>query len=411
MDSTDPASPAPEPSGSPDPARPDRFTRREEAAANVLRAYIRDLILAACSSDEVPTEPLGLSLTLEVDPADAFALTFSPGSLREQVLAQVEDRTARVGAFVPGHVYCYRCHSSQCEHSQPPEPGTVFEGYGTTGVPQWKELGQVLLDLREERVHQIYARPPAVVARVMTGKSLKADQLPSFGRASKTYSLLGQVVAGYFLLPEEERMSADRCAMTFQFVETRRARSAPALHVNLVATLPDGADLAGLFATGWASWVDRAYRVAARTVLRMQQQLAERDGAGQPSTGAILGRIPRVMSQLAASLDRGYRQAERRTPHVEQRRRVRPVQNAVEDTKAARPEQILHDEKTGRIVVCGGHGRFHVFTPDGKHLTTFQGGPDTVAFRLRTERWRPMTEEERAAWSGAWSRALTREDG
>lgn len=410
MNSNDPAPSTPEPSASPDSAKADRFTRREQAAANVLRAYIRDLVLAACSTDELPTEPMELSLALEVDPANAFVLTFSPGSLREQVLAQVEDRTARVGAFVPGHVYCYRCHSSQCEHSRSPESGMVFEGYGTTGIPQWKEFGQVLLDLREERVHQLYARPPAVVARVMTGKSLKADQLPSFGRASKTYSLLGQVVAGYFLLPEEERMSAERVAMTFQFVETRRARGAPALHVNLVATLPDGADLAGLFAAGWAPWVDRAYRMAARTVLRMQQQLAERDGATQLSAGAILGRIPRAMSQLAASLDRGYRQAERRTPHAEQRRRVRPVQNAVEDTHAARPEKILYDEKTGRIVVCGGHGRFHVFTPEGKHLTTFQGGPDTVEFRLRTERWRHMTEEERKAWSAAWSRALAKDE-
>ncbi len=406
MDDQDAAPSVSEPTGTPEPNRPAREARREQAAADVLRAYVRDLVLAACSTDELPSEPFGVSLMFEVDPGDAFALTFSPGSLRDQVMAQVEDRTARLGAFVPGHIYCYRCHSSQCEHSRPASPGLVFEGYGTTGVPQWKEFGQVLLDLREERVHQLYARPPAVVARVMTGKALKTDQLHSFGRASKTYSLLGQVVAGYFLLPDEDGSKAERVAMTFQFVETRRRRGVPALHVNLLAALPDGADLAGLFADGWVPWVDRAYRVAARAITRMQQQLAERDGSSSQSAGAILGRIPRIMAQLAASLDRGYRQSERRTPHAEQRRRQRPVQSAVEDTNVAAPDQILHDIRTGRIVIQGRHGRFHVFTPDAKHLTTFRGGPDTVDFRIRTERWRPTTEEERAAWSEAWSRAL-----
>jgi len=57
---------------------------------------------------------------------------------------------------------------------------------------------------------------------------------------------------------------------------------------------------------------------------------------------------------------------------------------------------IFCDEKAGTMIVCGPQGRAHAFAPDGRHVTSFILRPGAVAFRLRTQRWRPVTPDESA---------------
>ncbi|MDT8391642.1 MAG: hypothetical protein RRC34_14165 [Lentisphaeria bacterium] len=47
-------------------------------------------------------------------------------------------------SFKRGHVYCYACQSSACEHSRPLVPDQVFAGYEATGTALWVELYSLL---------------------------------------------------------------------------------------------------------------------------------------------------------------------------------------------------------------------------------------------------------------------------
>jgi hypothetical protein len=218
------------------------------------------------------------------------------------------------------------------------------------------------------------------------------------------------VIAGYFLLPpgpgahpSEQR----RLAISYQCVEARKERGHVALYLNTVCRTPDETRLEDWFASGWGGWIQRAQRHAERDLKRMERTLEKTDGAPtNADRRKVLGRVPAVLSQLAASLTSGYRQSQRRTRHAEERRAERPIERALADTRVADPEDFLADEKTGNTVVRGRAGRYHVFTPEGKHVTSFKSGPDTVEFRVRTRRWRFLSDDEREEWQKIWQETL-----
>lgn len=393
-------SPADEEKPPPGP-RLDRASRRVQAAADALRSTIRDMVESAYNREDLPTEPVDLHLEFTVDPADGFALTLKP-SIHEQVLSQFDELTALHGAFVPGHVYCFRCRTAQCEHAEPSTPLQVFAGYSSTGTPVWKEFTQVLLDSKDDRVDQLYARRPGVLTRVDFGKQLKAEQLGSFGKASKTYAVLGQVVAGYFSdkgLRDPDTDEMERWAVTFQVVEMRRAMNRPGLALNVLCRFPQGGTLQDYYGEGGGAWILRAQRNAEQALRRLERQRVEQEERNSATQRKIMGRIPSILGQLSTSLERGFVQSTRRTAHSDARRKQqRPVQQAVADASGAGSDDLLHDEKSRMVVVRGKHGRFHVFTPDARHVTSFKAKPDTVENRVRRRRWRPLTDVEREDW-------------
>jgi hypothetical protein len=102
-----------------------------------------------------------------------------------------------------------------------------------------------------------------------------------------------------------------------------------------------------------------------------------------------------VLKRLSESLERGQRQTMRRTRHVEERRLTqRPVHKAMDDVRTAHRDAMFHDEKSKTTVVYGEQGRAHAFNKQGRHVTSFVLKPAAVAFRMRTERWRPLTPDE-----------------
>ena len=379
-----------------------RAERRARAAADSLRTFVRDLAQSSFADDSLPDSAVGLSIRVQLDPSDNWAVCFDP-PLREQVFGQIADMTADRDAYTEGRAYCFRCQTAQCEHATPPSPLHVFSGYGQTGTPTWQEFAQVLLDERDERASDLYAKPPRVVVRTQKGSLLKADQLSSFGRASKTYSLLGQVIAGYFCpkVPEDPGNGDRRFAVSFQFVEIRTSRGRAGLRVNPVVQLAENTTLSDLFASGWGGWVARALDQCTTTLQQMEARVAECEPADSTSIRNVMKRIPAVMTQFVNSVERGHRQSTRRTHHSEVRRkRERPVHMAVEDMRKADTASLLFDEKTDTVIVPGGRNRFHVFTPGGKHVTSFSGNPGTIEFRTKTRRWRPLNTEEREKFTG-----------
>ncbi|MGB3565511.1 MAG: hypothetical protein WBC09_20855, partial [Thermoanaerobaculia bacterium] len=77
-------------------------------------------------------------------------------SLRELLLHRA--------VFRPGSVYCLRCRSARCDHTQPTQSTEVFAGYSPSGTPLFLELGQWLLEHKDPRIDQLYRKPSRVLA-------------------------------------------------------------------------------------------------------------------------------------------------------------------------------------------------------------------------------------------------------
>lgn len=367
-----------------------RFERRERAAADALRTLLRDVYLY--TGGNTPAEqlkPFDLELRLRAEPGNAWALAFDP-SLAEQMRDRLADAQALCDVAREGHVFCFRCERADCEHAAPPSTVSVFRGYEANGLPMWSDWPQALIDFRDERVDALYAPRPAVLARMLYGRDIRDRQLPSFGRSSKTYAVLGQVMAGYFAAGDEH------VAVTLQAVETRNARGRPQLMLNTIARLPNGLTIEEWLADEQQGALARARAVANRALSQLSGDLAEaaaqRRLADRPR---LFRRVPGILHVLAESLERGGRQGQRRTRHVEQRRREhRPVHKALDDASRAGDDAFFLDERRKTYAVCGPQGRAHVFNAEGRHVTSLTLPPDGIETRLRTGRWRRLADEE-----------------
>ncbi|MFH0880001.1 MAG: hypothetical protein V2A34_09845 [Lentisphaerota bacterium] len=377
------------------PATPQlsRSERREKAALDALRALLKGRFEDQFGAWLPEESELPLQLQVKALPNKNWEVSFEP-PLPDQLSAQFQEYQALRDVYHPGHVFCFRCGNSLCEHSLPPSCLHVFRGYTSTGVPDWSELLQVLIELKDDRVDRLYEKPPAILARLQWGRDLKMEQLSSFGRASKTYSLLGQVVAGYYPAPRDAASSAksERVAITFQVVETRGADGRFELKLNTLSALPGDLSLSQRWASGWEPQIGRAYDVAVRSISRLEARaVAAREMRRAEDLKDALREVPSVLRRLVESLERGFRQQARRTHHVEHRRQEqRPVHKALEDSRVAAQECFYVDEKTLNIVVCGPQGRSHVFNAEGRHVTSFNLKPGGAEFRVRTRRWKLM---------------------
>jgi hypothetical protein len=374
-----------------------RSERREKAATDALRTLIRDLHMDRFGAVVPAAEEVPLTLALTAQPQQGWDLKFVP-PLAEQIGRQVEDAQAGRGLYQAGHAFCFRCESSQCAHAAPPSPLSVFRAYTQTGMAEWQDLHQAFVEARDERVDRLFDERPQVLTRVQLGRDLRDRQLSSFGRSSKTYSILGQVVTGYFLMPRSYAGSDDtrRLAVTFQVVETRASNGELCLRLNTLAGLTEGRDIEDLLTSEWEPWVYRARELAIRALEGIERRARAAQTRQQTDDlHAALRRVPVILRRLAEFLERGYRQGRRRTHHVEDRRQEhRPVHKALDDVREAPLEAFFYDERSAAFVVCGPQGRAHVFNVAGRHVTSFVLKPDSVDFRVRTQRWRPATAEE-----------------
>jgi hypothetical protein len=265
------------------------------------------------------------------------------------------------------------------------------------GLPEWRDFAQTLIERKDERVGQLFERMPRLVAAFHAGRDLRERQLAAFGRATTTYSILGQIAAGYFLAGPAADPAA-RFALTFQAVETRGAGGGREVRLNMLGGPAGGGErLEGWLASDSGIGVARAREVARRAIAQIERMAEDSGGA---SDAALLhrafSRVPAILRRLAESIERGGRQGGRRTRHVEQRRVEdrRPVHKAMDDLAAARADAFFRDEKEETFVVCGPQGRAHVFNTAGRHVTSFVLAPDGAAFRVRTSRWTPADAAE-----------------
>lgn len=372
-----------------------RMASRVKAVSDALRGLVRELNAGPVEGEKVG-EALELRLALTVDPQTGWEVRF-PTPLAEQLEEQLLEARARRAIFKKGRVFCFLCESSQCPHAHPPSSLTVFTGYSSSGVPRWGEFAQVLIDTQDPEVDQLFGEPPRHLVRQRSGKSLRSQQLASFGRTSRSYSILGQVEVGYLAMRDgQDPASPHRVAMTFQAVETRGTGGALQLELNPLVRLPHDQDFLEVLAGGWNPWILRACRLAARDLEALAAEANRQRQKGSPrDIHQVMGRVPGVLRAMARSLEGGAGQARRRTRHVEHRRdQKRPVHKALDDVSKITAQDMFHDGKTGNVVIRGSNGRAHAFSREGKHVTTFVLQADAVESRLRSRRWKPVDPVE-----------------
>jgi hypothetical protein len=369
--------------------------------AGQLRRLERDLTEVARSAyrrtfgsgGSFPDGGVPLELRFELD-LESGALQGVGEPIPEQISAGLRRALAPADLFRPGRVHCHRCGSAECEHAVPPRPQAVFAGYGPTGQPEWVDFAQLLVERKDPRIEAFYDDPPAIVPLVVMGRDLKKRLLRPFGRASKGWDPLAQLVVGGLRdrgrsLTGREQLFAVSC----QAVETRSGDGTRRLVLNLVGTTPDGKEAESWFAERSERWISLEVARARRRLAAIEREVVE--GARRPGGGSPLAAVPAVLHELARALEQGERQSGRRTVHSEHRRlESRPTPAALGDAWSAPDERFLVDERRETVVVLGPKGRAHVFAPDGRHVTSLRIGGDQLERRIGRERWRPARPDE-----------------
>jgi hypothetical protein len=375
--------------------------------------------------------------------------------------AAVAALVAHRAAFRPGAVFCLRCGGAECAHATPGGPREVFAGYGRTGLPRFLDFAQLLLERGDRRVDRLYDEPPALLAHTVLGRDLAADLLPAYRASAADHRLHGQVAAGWWQVPGEDgrreplaltfQIASTRPAggrRRFGVNVLGRAPGGRPLAdlLDALGELPWGATVrwaqaeiesiergereardagprGGEVGGGAAGGGEARGGAAADTeALRSEavgfeagggENRAAEAGGGEAGEGggrrrrdarrraarALDNRLLGVLNGLARRLEKDRRAAERKTHHARERHAQgdRPTDMALADLARAGAEAVLVDRRQDTLVVLGDRGRTHVFSAQGKHVTSVRYPPETIERRRQRDLWRPAAPEEVAA--------------
>ncbi len=369
--------------GSP-PPRPDPPALAGRAL-EALHSLAKGLARARALDPSALPDRLELRVDLDLKRGPSFE---GARGLLDQIAARIEWALRAAAALRSGRVYCFFCSSSDCAHAAPPDADSVFDGYEAPGRPRWTDLPTVFLDRRDPRVDTLYGRRH-LVTLVEEGPALRSGLIEAFAADARVYEILGQVVAGFFEVPSGNGRR-EGSAATFQVVRTATGEGRSRLRLNAVS---GGA----LFDERGAS-VDpslgRILDIARRRLASLERELAgarRRGGADPDPTPKALS----ILRALSRDLEHHERAGARRTGHGRERSDAghRPTALAFPEAREAAVDRIYADDRGETLVVLGKAGRAHVFTADGRHVTSVVLRGDEVARRIRTRRWKPASPE------------------
>jgi len=392
-------SPIPAPGGV-----PERIRTAERSVAEAVRAAHAEMFGLRAGA----VRPFSFSLEILVDPGESWRVSTIP-PLEQCIRASLREMEVRADAYQDGRVYCYRCESSTCEHSVPPRPGSVFGGYTPTGRPAWPDLLQVLLEQRHPNIDRLFlAGSHDLAVLCIPPDTLKQRQMAIFGRESKTYDILGQIVFGFLDMAAPEPTPGgdrERVAFTVQAVASRGRNGSPRLALNVLGRLSCGTPALDAVQGSFQTRVFHTIASARRTLRSMAMAPAPAAGAPVQPPGAPplpSAQVMNFLAKLARNLERVGRQRGRRTDHAEERRVTRRhSSSAHRDLLRTPADTLLWDAHRQTVVVVGPRNRVHVFTPDARHVTSMLLSIEELNSRRRRKRWVPLTEEQRLRFAQA----------
>ena len=326
--------------------------------------------------------PRYLDLNLRVPLDGGNDLRHAAGTAVEQILQRVREVREHERALRPGAVYSYFEGSSHAEGCRPTEPRHIFDGYNSTGRPVFTDFVTMAIERKHPQIDRLLAGEDIVLTRVTMGRVLRTQQLAEFGGNSPVFKILGQVDAGLFRVLG----AAGKCAFSFQLLRGSSLEGRVRLRLHAVGAV-DPMDLADPSLLQILSRFQRQLDVEA---MRLQGQSTQ----GEVDEEAFV--LP-LLNDLAQRLQNRTRNAGRRTQHGLERSDAgdRPTSRAYPDAGEASDDAILWDLDQNTVVVLGGKGRVHVFTQQGKHVTSVVMQGAAIDRRRHMGRWRLAEPEER----------------
>lgn len=400
-----PSAPSTPMEAAPPPTKParSRYERREQASADALRGLIRDYIAEKYPLLMERGETLPLNLRVDLIPGEPGELYFMP-DLRRQLSVQLAETAAPPAAFREGWVFDFQAGTNESPLCRPPSSIAVFAGFDNMGRPKWQEYTQVLLDAKDPEVERLRHKTASLVARVRMGKELKEEQLGSHGRASKDFSLLGQLTAGWFSLPPAFAKIAgdERLAITFQIVETR-IKGDFGLKLNTLAGGLLPMELDDLFQ-------ESGFRNVAKARARTVDEIASMEGRARAALAAKnTSEFQGVMRGVPKLLNRFKGWLENDKPRTGAQRPPPDPSLWKEDALEAGVDEVFFDAVRSSWLLLGSRGKAHVFTENGRHVTSFALTPDLIEKRIVSERWVGGKEEAKSVLSSIKHAAGTTE--
>jgi len=315
--------------------------------------------------------------------------------VERELAVEVDALLRHRAAFRPGRIFCLRCGSADCDHAAPPDARHVFAGYGPSGLPRFLDFGQWLLERRHPEIDRLFETPPRLLTDVASGRELTAELLPAFRDAGDRVRIHGQVTAGWFRVPRAEG-PLGLLALSFQVLSApdrrRRRRGRRRLALNVLGAGPDGEPLEEVY----PRIERRPWGASVRWAQSVLDSIERSQGRRAATPELLSRRIEGVLTSIARRLEQGRRARDRRTDHAEKRHEEgrRPTRMAVRDLTRAGVEGFLVDERRGTVVVLGERGRAHVWTPEGRLVTSIRYSQDSIERKKRQEIWRPAGAEE-----------------
>ena len=331
---------------------------------------------------DVLSRPRFMDIEVRI-PLDRRDASKSASQVLERILQRVKEVRDNDRALVPGSVYSYFSESAQGEECRPKELREVFDGYTSTGRPNFTDFVTMAIERKQDGIDELLGGEDHVLTHVTMGRVLRTAQLAEFGKSSPVFQILGQVDAGLYSVMN----SSTKAAFSFQLLRGATLEGLPRLRVHAVGA----ADLMDLADPSIANTLSRFQRRLDQEALRLAGKLAQTEEVDEEEF--VLPMLQDLAKQLAGQA----RRKSRRTKHAEERSedRERPTDKAFGDARSASDDHLLWDDRENTAVVLGPRGRVHVFTPEAKHVTSLVMQGSAINKRRQQRQWRDAEPEER----------------
>ncbi len=328
-----------------------------------------------------------VELTLQL-PLRRSGLKAGAEALVAKLRADLEKRVMDAGLVVPGRVWNFASESFDSPWSRPEDPRHVLVGYGLEGRPRWADLVTLAIERKHEAVEQLLSGREGAVSFAERGDSITDGVKPAFDPTTLPLRLVGQLVCGLFESNEKGR----RVALTVQVLATKTENNGERLLCHPVSAV----DLADL--------PDPSIRKILQNfevqLDELAKQLEGRRAGGE--TPDVDEELQPLLRELARRLSQDAKNRTRKTEHARDRSdEGRPTTMAFPEARSAREQHVYMDNEEQTIVVVGKKGRIHVFSPDGRHVTSVVMPPPNVRQRVKSGRWRLAEPHERASFRQA----------
>lgn len=324
---------------------------------------------------------------------DPEQLAEATDEVRQALASEVEALLLHRAVFQPGRLLDLNRGQSESDDSAPPDPRSIFAGYGATGKPIWADFGQYLLEKQDPRVDLLYRRPPALLTRIVSGRELSAELLPAFREHPTGYRIHGQVIAGWFVVPRVKD-GQQLLALTLQVISSAGRRGRRRLGLNVLGASPGGQPLED----HWDGELRPPWSAAAQWGQSVLVSIERSQGRKSTTPEQLSQRIEGLLGGIARRLEQDHRSRQRRTDHAQKRHQGgdRPTRMALQDLARASAGAVFHDTRQETLVVLGERGRAHVFTAEGKLVTSVRYTPESIARKQKLDLWRRADEQTAA---------------